>query len=216
MSGTSQSGKPLRRDAQRNRELLVAAAREVFAERGVDVALDEIARRAGVSIGTLYNRFPTRADLVEAVFVDRLEAVVALGEEALLMADPWEGFVHCLQGICELQAADRGYNDVASRGGPTSAASAEIGARGHELVKWVLARAQAAGVLRTDITFEDIAFVIWGHAGTVEATMAVAPRVWRRHLALMLDGFRASAAHPLPEPPLQPEQLQRAMRGDRS
>src|ERR1700737_4909484 len=116
MSGAGEMGRPLRRDAQRNRELLVAAAREVFAQRGVDVALDEIARRAGVSIGTLYNRFPTRAALVEAVFVDRLEAVVALGEEALLMADPWEGFVHCLQGICELQAADRGYNDVASRG----------------------------------------------------------------------------------------------------
>jgi AcrR family transcriptional regulator len=97
--------KPLRRDAQRNRDQLVQAARQLFAVHGLDVALDEIARTAGVSIGTLYNRFPDRADLVNAVFADRAETVVRIAEHALSIPDPWAGLVHFLERICELQAA---------------------------------------------------------------------------------------------------------------
>jgi AcrR family transcriptional regulator len=213
MSTTERPERPLRRDAQRNRELLVAAAREVFAERGVDVALEEIARRAGVSIGTLYNRFPTRGHLIDAIFADRFRATEEIAERALAMDDPWEGFVFFHYSVCELQAADRGYNDVASRYISAATATEEAKARSHELIKRVFDRAREAGALRPDVTLEDLAFVIWGHARTVEATAALAPRAWRRHLAIMLDGLRASSAHPLPEPPLQPEQVQRAMRG---
>src|SRR5258708_29384286 len=84
--------KPLRSDALRNRDRLLAAARELFAERGVDVAMADIARHAGVSNGTLYNRFPTREDLIEAVFTDRLEAIAALAAQAAEDDDPWRGF----------------------------------------------------------------------------------------------------------------------------
>src|SRR5260221_2424528 len=83
--------RPLRSDARRNRDRLLAAARELFAERGVDVAMADIARHAGVSNGTLYNRFPTREDLIEAVFTDRLEAIAALAAQAAEDDDPWPG-----------------------------------------------------------------------------------------------------------------------------
>ena len=106
MPSTPPAPRPLRSDAERNRARLVIAAREMFAEHGVEVAMADIARHAGVSNGTLYNRFPTRQDLLEAVFVDRLEALAALAEDAAADPDPWQGFVTYLTGMCELQAAD--------------------------------------------------------------------------------------------------------------
>ncbi|SEH01189.1 DNA-binding transcriptional regulator, AcrR family [Nonomuraea solani] len=203
--------KRLRADAQRNRDLLIGAARELFGARGLDVSLDEIARTAGVSSGTLYNHFPDRADLVEAVFADRAATVVRIAEHALAMDDAWAGLVHFLERVCELQAADRGYNDLVSRRGP-QAPPTETHLRGYELMKQIIERARESGALRADCTLEDMAFVTWGTARTVEATAGIRPQAWRRHLALMLDGLRAPAAHPLPEPPLRPEELVDAMR----
>ncbi|MGW6505067.1 TetR/AcrR family transcriptional regulator [Nonomuraea angiospora] len=206
------SARPLRRDAQRNRDLLVTAARELFAARGLDVPLDEIARTAGVSSGTLYNHFPSRDDLVDAVFADRTATVVQISEHALSMPDAWDGLVHFLERVCELQAADRGYNDLVSHRGPQPTPAGDP-ARGYAMMSRIIERAHEAGVLRPDCTLEDMVFVTWGIARTVEATAAVRPEVWRRHLALILDGFRAPAAHPLPEPPLRPDELARIMRG---
>ncbi|MFI7229737.1 TetR/AcrR family transcriptional regulator [Nonomuraea angiospora] len=205
------SARPLRRDAQRNRDLLVTAARELFAARGLDVPLDEIARTAGVSSGTLYNHFPSRDDLVDAVFADRTATVVQISEHALSMPDAWGGLVHFLERVCELQAADRGYNDLVSHRGPQPTPAGDP-ARGYAMMSRIIERAHEAGVLRPDCTLEDMVFVTWGIARTVEATAAVRPEVWRRHLALILDGFRAPAAHPLPEPPLRPDELVRIMR----
>lgn len=196
--------RPLRSDARRNRDLLLAAARELFAERGVDVAMADIARHAGVSNGTLYNRFPTREDLIEAVFTDRLEAMAALAAHALADDDPWRGFAGYLTAVCELLAADRGFNEVAARGLPPSPAAQRLQEEGQAAVTRLLDRARRAGALRDDVTVEDLAFVIWGISRTVEMTASFAPRLWRRHLALLLDGFRPEAAHPLPEPPLPP------------
>jgi AcrR family transcriptional regulator len=185
---------PLRADAHRNRVRLLAAARELFAAHGLDVPMADIARHAGVSNGTLYNRFPSRGDLVEAVFLDRLETLVALAATALAGTDPWDGFVSYLTGACELQAADRGFNQVAAHGMPDTAAVRELRQAGLVAVTEIMSRAQRAGDLRSDVTVDDLAFVIWGVSRTVES----APGAWRRHLALMLDGFRAAGAHPLP------------------
>jgi len=202
---------PLRKDAQRNRERLVEAARAVFAERGLDVALDEVARRAGVSIGTLYNRFPTRADLVAAVFADRTETVARIAEHALAMDDAWAGFVHFVEQICRMQAADRGYNDLSARSIPQAAPTPDH-VRGYELMTEVVERAKRSGALRPDFVLTDMAFVTWAITRTIEATSGAGPEAWRRHLGLILDGLRASAAHPLPVPALEPEQVARIMR----
>jgi AcrR family transcriptional regulator len=185
---------PLRADAQRNRVRLLAAARELFAAHGVDVPMADIARHAGVSNGTLYNRFPSREDLVEAVFLDRLETLVALAATALAGTDPWGGFVSYLTGACELQATDRGFNQVAAHGMPDTPAVRELRGAGLAAVTEIMSRAQRAGDLRSDVTVDDLAFVIRGVSSTVE----FAPGAWRRHLALMLDGFRTAGAHPLP------------------
>ncbi|GIH18319.1 TetR/AcrR family transcriptional regulator [Rugosimonospora africana] len=201
----SEPTRPLRSDAQRNRELLLAAACDMFAEQGLDVAMADIARRAGVSNGTLYNRFPTRSDLIEAVFVDRLERMVELARHALAVDDPWDGLEYYLTGTCELQAADRGFNEVATRG-LTSPAARRLRDEGLAAITELFDRAQRAGTLRADVTVADLAFVVWGISRTVDMTAKLAPRLWRRHLALLLDGFRAQGAHPLPEPPLAAEQ----------
>ncbi|WP_410662335.1 TetR/AcrR family transcriptional regulator [Amycolatopsis sp. lyj-84] len=197
----------MRKDAQRNRDLLIEAARGLYAARGLDVALEEIAKTAGVSIGTLYNHFPQRADLVNAVFADRTETVAKLAEHALSLDDAWAGLTSFFERICELQAADRGYNELASTRPPL----AEDLERGYELMTRVVERAKESGALRADLTLEDMAFVTWGIARTVEATAAVRPEVWRRHLALLFDGMRAPAATPLPEPPMLPTELARIM-----
>lgn len=146
----------MRKDALHNRERLLRAARSLFADRGLDVPLEEIARTAGVSIGTLYNRFPTRTELVEAVFEDRVATVAELAERSLAMDDAWEGFVAFITGVCELQAADLGYNDLAIRGGTAGTDT------GYALMQQIIERTQESGTLRDDVTLADMAFVIWG------------------------------------------------------
>ena len=212
MPSSPEQPRPLRGDAQRNRDRLLAAARELFAARGVDVAMADIARHAGVSNGTLYNRFPTRADLIEAVFTDRLETMAALARQALADDDPWRGLAGYLTAVCELQATDRGFNEVAARGMPPSPAARRFQEEGQAAITQLLDRAKRAGVLRDDLALADLAFVIWGISRTVELTAGFAPRLWRRHLALLLDGFRAEGAHPLPEPPLPSELPHAAVR----
>ncbi|MBH0778992.1 TetR/AcrR family transcriptional regulator [Nocardia bovistercoris] len=203
--------KPLRSDAKRNRDALVAAAREVFLERGLDAPLKEIAARAGVAIGTLYNRFPTRDDLIAAAVEDRVEAGSRVAEAALAIDDPWDSFVYMVVKVCELQASDRLLGDLALRTAP-SAAFARAREYGHGLMRQIITRAKDAGVLRPDWVLEDIAFISWSHIRIVEATAHIAPDAWRRNLALVLDGLRASAAHPLPAPPITEDQLMRALR----
>ncbi|MEV7094325.1 helix-turn-helix domain-containing protein [Amycolatopsis sp. NPDC051045] len=181
--------RPLRADARRNREALVAAAREVFGAKGVDAPLDEIARRAEVAIGTLYNRFPTRVDLVEAAFLPTLDEAKAVTEEALACADPWEGFVLFLERSVLMQVADRGFTQVCARAfDPDSGLEKAKHAMASRMER-IITRAQEAGALRPDFRNHDLAVVF--------AAASAAPD-WRRGLALVLDGLRASAAHPLP------------------
>jgi AcrR family transcriptional regulator len=202
--------KPLRSDARRNRDALVTAARELFEERGLDAPLKEIAARAGVAIGTLYNRFPTRDDLIAAAVEDRIEAGGRVAEAAIAIDDPWDSFVYLVEQVCELQAADRLLGELAVRAAP-SPAIARAQEYGHGLMRRIIDRAQDSGALRSDWVLEDIAFITWSHTRIIEATAKVAPDAWRRHLALTLDGLRASAAHPLPIPPITEAQLLQAM-----
>jgi AcrR family transcriptional regulator len=211
MGGVTEA-KPLRRDAQRNRDLLVAAARRVFVTRGLDVPLEDIAKEAGVSIGTLYNRFPTRGALVEAALVDKVADMVEHASTAATMADPWEAFAWFLARCCETQAADRGYNELCVRVFPDTPEIDRLKARGHELVRTIVDRAQQSGQLRADFHDGDFAFVLWSTTTIIEATAATAPDAWRRHLGFMLDGFRASAAHPLPSRALEQDEVAKAMR----
>ncbi|HPX37328.1 MAG TPA: helix-turn-helix domain-containing protein, partial [Mycobacterium sp.] len=100
--------KPLRADAERNRESIVAAAAELFAERGLSVPLEDVARAAGVGVATLYRRFPTRTDLAIEVFARNLDSAVAVVDRALATPLAWDGFRDMVFGLCALQASDPG------------------------------------------------------------------------------------------------------------
>ena len=117
MSNDSPGHRPprrLRADAARNRAAIVAVARDVFAEQGLEAPLEAIAARAGVGIATLYRRFPTREKLVAAALAEKVAQYAEAAEQALAAADPWAGFAGFVQRICELQAGDRGLCDLLS------------------------------------------------------------------------------------------------------
>ncbi len=112
MTAHAERSRPLRADAERNRRRILTAAREVFARRGLDAGLDEIARHAGVGTGTVYRRFPEKSLLIEALFEDRLDQMLALVEGAATHPDPWEGLVEILESVTKMQIEDRGLKDV--------------------------------------------------------------------------------------------------------
>src|SRR3954452_3616284 len=115
-SSPAPTERPLRRDAERTRQRILEAARDAFAEDGLAVTLDEIARRAGVGVGTVYRRFADKEQLVDALFVERIGELVALAEASLRHEDAWEGLVGFLEGATELHACDRGLKEVALSG----------------------------------------------------------------------------------------------------
>ncbi|MEU5429256.1 helix-turn-helix domain-containing protein [Streptomyces olivoreticuli] len=198
---------PLRRDARRNRELLIAAAREIYAEQGMDAPLDDIARRAGVGNATLYRRFPTRGALIEAVFGESLNDTLRHGENARGAEDAWDGLVHYLEGIFEGLAADRGANDLMTTSIPDIPSLDALKAHHHQTMTQLIGRAQEQGTVRADVTVEDLLFLLAALGRVVPASEATAPGAWPRHLHLLLAGLRAEAAAPLPAPPLTPDQL---------
>lgn len=213
MSATDveQMQRPMRRDARERHGKLIAAAQREFAAHGVDASLEQIARDAGVSIGTLYRHFPTRLDLLMAAFKPRVEEFLDGAKKALEMDDPWEGFVYYLDNLFSVQAGDRGFNDFLSRRFTDNAETERIHDQMCRDIEVILFRAQEAGEARPDITQADIINLIWSNGRITSATSAAAPNAWRRHLYLMLDAYRAERAHPIPEPPMTDEQLYDAM-----
>lgn len=174
-----------RSDALRNRDRLLAAAADLFAERGLEVPLDEIARTAGVSIGTLYNHFPTRDDLYNAIIPARLAALDQIVARALEADDPWDGFVAYLEGVFGLQAQDRSLNDAIARRRPASDEIAEVCARNVDGVLELIARAKASGDLREDFQPMDLAML-----GAAISQIIHESGDWRRFLDLHLTGLR--------------------------
>jgi AcrR family transcriptional regulator len=201
-----------RRDAQRNHELLVEAARELFMEQGVDAPLEEVARRAGLGIGTLYRHFATRDALVEAIVERRMGELLAIAEAALSEPEGWEGLVRLLERTLELQAADRMLKDVLMRYSPETARLESAREEVRRLFEQILVRARDEGTLRRDFALPDLALLLWSFAPVIDATAKVAPNAWRRHLRWLLDGLRADAAGNQTEAALTGEELRASMR----
>jgi AcrR family transcriptional regulator len=201
----------LRADARRNIEKLRMAAVVVFREKGLHAPLEEIAQRAGVSTGTLYNRFGSREALIDAVIPEL--AAQSLGEvarRAQAARDPWDGFAGYVMGVCELQASDPALNDVISR--RYAAEQLTVICRvTEERERYIIERAQREGLLRADFTREDMLFVFWSTAMLVRHTSCAAPDAWRRSVGFLLDGLRAEAAHPLLAEPLTRDQMEEVM-----
>jgi AcrR family transcriptional regulator len=203
--------RPLRADAVRNRELLLAAAREAFAEGGPDVAVRTIAKRAGVGPGTLFRHFPTKRDLLVAVLDGAFAGMAASIDEGLAAEDPWEGLVHVLTATAELQSRDRTVLEAA---GPELFGDEHFRRRMDGMMEGIariIVRGQEAGAVRDDLTPEDLPFIVAALGGATEHCAPlegdVPPGLWRRYLGLLLDGLRPEGAHPLPARAPTHEQL---------
>ncbi|RVX40801.1 TetR family transcriptional regulator [Nonomuraea polychroma] len=192
---------PLRSDAERNRERVLAAARTVFARDGLGASMASVAREAGVGIATLFRRFPAKEDLVAAVFADRMDAYVDAVSTALADPDPWHGFTGYLHTVCAMQAADRGFADVLTMTFPTAKALEARREEAYDGAVRLIARAKTAGHLRDDFAPQDLVLLLMATAGVITATADAAPEAWRRTLALMIQSFQAPARDPLPAPP---------------
>lgn len=191
---------PLRADAERNRLRILTAAREAFAQRGLDVTIDDIARQAGVGVGTAYRRFANREQLVEAVFEEAAEHLIELAEEALTHEDPWDGFVQFFLTTAENFAEDRGLREALLEGLQGKVRVAAARDRLIPAVNALIARAQQAGQLRGDIEATDFPLMQLMLGAVTEHSRSVAPDVWRRYLVLFLDGLRHDRDHPTPLP----------------
>jgi len=200
----------LRADASRNRAAILAVARDVFAEQGLEAPLEVIAARAGVGIATLYRRFPTREKLVAAALVEKIAQYAAAAEQALEVPDPWAGFAWFVQRICELQACDRGLGDLLSMTLSAGEQIEQLRRTANENVIALIDRAKASGTLRDDFVGEDLLLLLIATAAVMQVTRADAPDAWRRFVALALDAFRGQESAGLPEPPTT-VQMTRAM-----
>jgi AcrR family transcriptional regulator len=204
---------PLRRDAQRNRERLIASARELFAEVGVDASVEDITQRAGVGMGTLYRHFPTKSELIDAVLEDAFGELVAVAEQAAEADDAWAGLTGFFEQALARHVANRGLKDIVAVRKRDAHRLERLRARLRPLLRRLVDRAHEQGSLRTDFTHEDLPLVFWTAGRVIEETADIAPDYWRRYLALLLDGLRAGSATPLPQPPLTQAQFTRATRG---
>ena len=191
----------LRADAQLNRERVIDAAREVFAEQGLDASTNEIARRAGVGVATLFRRFPTRDDLLAATFAEKMQAYADAIDDALADPDPWRGFCAYVERVCRMQSDDRGFADVLTLTFPTAKAFEQERNRSMAGLAELLDRAKASGRLRQDFVHQDIPLILMANAGVVAATRNAAPDAWRRIVGYLIQSFAAEGAGPLPDPP---------------
>lgn len=162
-------------------------------------------------VGTLYRHFPTRLDLLCAALEPKLRHVIDEVAASLDLEDPWEAFRTLLEVLCSAQVGDQAFGDFLARrftgDERTEAAHGEICA----LAQQVLLRAQGAGAVRPDVTGADLLVLLWASGRVSETTQHVAPLMWRRHLHLAMDGFRASNRPDLREPAWDLELLNRAM-----
>jgi AcrR family transcriptional regulator len=211
MTGAVVHDKKLRSDARRNRERLVASARQLLMSEGADVSVEEITRRAGLGMGTLYRHFATKDELIDAVLEDAFAGLVDAAERAGAADDAWEGFCGFLEQALSLHAANRGLKDALSHR-EHGARRDRMRARIRPVVRRLIERAQQQGTLRADFTPEDLPLVFWTAGRVIETTEPIAPGYWRRYLALLLDGLRAESSRPLPGRPLTQGQLRRAER----
>ena len=191
----------LRADAEENRARIVAAAQALFAEHGIDVTMEEVARRAGVGVATLYRRYPTRADLLAGAFEDKMWMFANGARRALKDPDPWNGFCRYVRSLCAMQLDDRGFSDVLTMTFPSVARFEMARTQAFEDFSELTRRAQEAGSLRTDFVPEDLIILLMGSAGVVAATGDVAPRSAPRLVGYLLQAFAAPGGGALPPPP---------------
>jgi AcrR family transcriptional regulator len=181
---------PLRADAERNRQRLLVAAKELFATRGLHVTLDDIARHAGVGTGTAYRRFPNKDALIEALMVDRIHEIGAIARESLEDPDPWRALAGFFERALALQATDRGLKDILWSSGHGKEQVVHARRAIAPPVNRLVARAVEAGVVRADMATSDVPVINYMLNFLIDFSRDVEPELYKRYLAIVLDGLK--------------------------
>jgi AcrR family transcriptional regulator len=202
----------VRRDAERNRQAILRAAGEVFTEDGLAATLDDVARRAGVGVATVYRRFPGKDALAETLFADGLDRLIALAEQALAEPDSWTGLASYLERSTAVLSQDRGLRQAVLYGACGRDRIRHGRARLRQAVARLFDRARDDAAIRSDLDPTDVQFIGFMLAAAAEYARHVRPGIWRRYLALILDGLRpgGDAAGSIPVPPLTSAEMERA------
>jgi AcrR family transcriptional regulator len=199
----------LRKDAARNRELLLAAARDVFAERGLDASLDDVARRAGVGVGTAYRHFANKYELAGAIFQQEVATIAGLAETGLAAEDPWDGLVQFVEEMLRAQTVNRGLREVLM-----GVHDDDLDDEVHDLLSGpivaLVVRAQESGSVRVDVDPTDLGMMIIMLCAVADVAAEADPQLWRRYLPILLAGFRPGGPD-LPVPALSDDVMRKAM-----
>jgi AcrR family transcriptional regulator len=206
---TAPAVRPLRKDAVRNRELLIEAAREVFARRGIEASLDDVAHLAGLGVGTAYRHFANKHELLVAMISEIIDSVVAESERAATIEDPWQALVAFLEASLALQARDRGLREV-MLGIYDPDQLERIHERLSPPLNEIVRRAKRAGVVRKDFEPSDVGMLIAMVCAVTEVAGETEPDLWRRYLGIVLDGIKPGGDK-LPVPALDEPTLMQAM-----
>ncbi len=204
----TEASRPLRKDAVRNRALLVQAARDVFAERGLEASMDDVAHRAGLGVGTAYRHFANKYELALAILAEAIERVYQLVDDAVANPDPWAGLVSFVEGTAEMQSADRGLREVLM-GVHDAEQMEQVHDRLSGPLRELVDRAKAAGAVRADVESTDIGIVVTMLCTVADVTGDASSDLWRRYLPMMLDGLRQGAEPSVPA--LSEDMLRKSM-----
>jgi AcrR family transcriptional regulator len=178
-----------RKDAARNRELLIEAARVVFARRGIEASLDDVARQAGLGVGTAYRHFANKHEILTALMTDTIDQIVDEAERAAQMEDPWQALVAFLEAALNVQARDRGLREVLM-GVHDSQELERVQQRLSQPLNDIVGRARRAKVVRRDLEVSDVGMMIVMLCAVAEIAGDTDPELWRRYLTLALDGIK--------------------------
>ena len=187
----------MRADARENRARVLTVARELFAERGLEVPMAAIARRAGVGVATLYRRFPTKESLVLEAFAEQFAICQGVIDDALRDPDPWRGLRTVIEKVCLLQAADRGFTAAFTASFPELHSG--VRERTWEKFEALVQRAKDSGQLRADFSPHDLTLVLMANGGLAGVPVEVATAASQRLVAYLLESFR-SGTDVLPPP----------------
>ncbi|MFD3704046.1 TetR/AcrR family transcriptional regulator [Nocardia sp. NPDC058658] len=209
---TANPPRRLRADAARNQQRIVEAARELFADHGLEITLDDVAERAGVGVGTVYRRFANKKELIAEVFDQHVKDFADAAEEALRNPDAWLGLVEFFESACKHLATNRGFGEVMLELEEDPARFAELRDRIHPSVAAIVDRARDAGAVDADIVTTDFFALIHMVNSLAEFAAPVNSEVWQRYMAIALNGVRTDSVprRPLAVPAMTDEQVEQA------
>lgn len=202
-----------RRDATRNRAALIAAGAELFDTAGPMPTLDDVARRAGVGVGTAYRHFPNKFVLVQAVLADTLETMLRTAERAAEMKDAAAGLTAFFEAVLEPQANKRALGRLLRSAPSLEPATHEVQDRIERAIEVLLRRGREQQAIRSDLAATDIGVLLSAMTHLIETFGDADPQLWRRLLPVMLDGIRADAPTPLVGSPLIPSTFLEQLNG---